>query len=456
MNTKQGVMEENKMGTMPVNRLLVSMSVPMMISMIVQALYNIVDSIFVARVSEEALAAVSLAFPMQILYISVGAGTGVGINAVLSRALGEKDFEKANKAAENGIFLSVMSYLIFLLIGIFAVGPFFRGQTQQPEIVSSGISYLSICLIFSIGVFTQMTFERLLQSTGKTFYTMITQGIGAIINIILDPIFIFGWLGFPAMGAAGAAIATVIGQISAGILAIIFNYRVNHEIKLDFRGFKPDRKIIKSIYIVGIPSVIMQAIGSVMTYGMNQILIQFSSTATAVFGVYFKLQSFVLMPIFGLNNGMIPIVAYNYGAANKERLMKTIKLSIGYAMAIMMCGLLAFQILPTELLKLFDASEHMMEIGIPALRTISISFLFAGYCIIVSSVFQALGNGVYSMVVSIARQLIVLLPVAYLLSKLGGLHTVWWAFPIAEIMSLVLSIIFLYCIYQKVIKHIGK
>ena len=299
-----------------------------------------------------------------------------------------------------------------------------------------------------------MTFERLLQSTGKTFYTMITQGIGAIINIILDPIFIFGWLGFPAMGAAGAAIATVIGQISAGILAIIFNYRVNHEIKLDFRGFKPDRKIIKSIYIVGIPSVIMQAIGSVMTYGMNQILIRFSSTATAVFGVYFKLQSFVLMPIFGLNNGMIPIVAYNYGAANKERLMKTIKLSIGYAMAIMMCGLVAFQILPTELLKLFDASEHMMEIGIPALRTISISFLFAGYCIIVSSVFQALGNGVYSMVVSIARQLFVLLPVAYLLSKVGGLHTVWWAFPIAEIMSLSLCTLFFYKTYHKVIKQI--
>lgn len=451
---KSEVIQENKMGTMPVNKLLISMSVPMMISMIVQALYNIVDSIFVARVSEEALAAVSLAFPMQILYISVGAGTGVGINAVLSRALGEKDFEKANKAAENGVFLALMSYLVFLLVGIFAVGPFFRGQTQQPEIVSSGISYLSICLIFSIGVFTQMTFERLLQSTGKTFYTMITQGIGAIINIILDPIFIFGWFGLPAMGAGGAAIATVIGQISAGILAIIFNHRVNHEIKLDFKGFIPDKMIIKAIYIVGIPSVIMQAIGSVMTYGMNQILIQFSSTATAVFGVYFKLQSFVLMPIFGLNNGMIPIVAYNYGAANKVRLMKAIKLSIGYAIAIMLCGLAAFQIFPTELLKLFDASEHMMEIGIPALRTISISFLFAGYCIIVSSVFQALGNGVYSMVVSIARQLFVLLPVAYVLSRTGGLHMVWWAFPIAEIMSLSLCTLFFYKTYHKVIKLI--
>ena len=454
MSHKSEVVQENKMGTMPVNKLLVSMSVPMMISMIVQALYNIVDSIFVARVSEEALAAVSLAFPMQILYISVGAGTGVGINAVLSRALGEKDFEKANKAAENGVFLALMSYLVFLLVGIFAVGPFFRGQTQQPEIVSSGISYLSICLILSIGVFTQMTFERLLQSTGKTFYTMITQGIGAIINIILDPIFIFGWFGLPAMGAGGAAIATVIGQISAGILAIIFNHRVNHEIKLDFKGFIPDKMIIKAIYIVGIPSVIMQAIGSVMTYGMNQILIQFSSTATAVFGVYFKLQSFVLMPIFGLNNGMIPIVAYNYGAANKVRLMKAIKLSIGYAIAIMLCGLAVFQIFPTELLKLFDASEHMMEIGIPALKTISISFLFAGYCIIVSSVFQALGNGVYSMVVSIARQLFVLLPVAYVLSRTGGLHTVWWAFPIAEIMSLSLCTLFFYKMYHKVIKLI--
>lgn len=352
---------------------------------------------------------------------------------------------------QNGVFLALMSYLVFLLVGIFAVGPFFRGQTQQPEIVSSGISYLSICLIFSIGVFTQMTFERLLQSTGKTFYTMITQGIGAIINIILDPIFIFGWFGLPAMGAGGATIATVIGQISAGILAIIFNHRVNHEIKLDFKGFIPDKMIIKAIGYS-----ICDHAGNRFRYDVwyEPDIDSISSTATAVFGVYFKLQSFVLMPIFGLNNGMIPIVAYNYGAANKVRLMKAIKLSIGYAIAIMLCGLAVFQIFPTELLKLFDASEHMMEIGIPALKTISISFLFAGYCIIVSSVFQALGNGVYSMVVSIARQLFVLLPVAYVLSRTGGLHTVWWAFPIAEIMSLSLCTLFFYKMYHKVIKLI--
>lgn len=443
--------QENKMGVMPVNKLLITMSLPMMISMIVQALYNIVDSIFVSQVSEAALTAVSLAFPLQILSIAVGAGTGVGINAILSRSLGEKDFEKANKVASNGVFLTVMSYLVFVLIGIFAVRPFFMAQTNQEEILNSGISYLSICLIFSIGVFTQMTFERLLQSTGKTFYTMITQGTGAIINIIMDPILIFGWFGLPAMGATGAALATVIGQMIAATLAIIINHRVNHEVKLTFRNFKPDGKIIGSIYSVGIPSIIMQAIGSIMTYGMNQILIQFTSTATAVFGVYFKLQSFILMPVFGLNNGMIPIVAYNYGAANKERVLKTIRFSVFYAIAIMLIGLSVFQIFPTQLLMLFNASPNMLEIGIPALRIISLSFIFAGYCIMISSVFQALGNGVYSMVVSIARQLLVLLPVAYLLSRTGELSLVWWAFPAAEIMSLVLCTVFLYKTYTNVI-----
>ena len=443
--------QENKMGVMPVNKLLITMSLPMMISMIVQALYNIVDSIFVSQVSEAALTAVSLAFPLQILSIAVGAGTGVGINAILSRSLGEKDFEKANKVASNGVFLTVMSYLVFVLIGIFAVRPFFMAQTNQEEILNSGISYLSICLIFSIGVFTQMTFERLLQSTGKTFYTMITQGTGAIINIILDPILIFGWFGLPAMGATGAALATVIGQMIAATLAIIINHRVNHEVKLTFRNFRPDGKIIGSIYSVGIPSIIMQAIGSIMTYGMNQILIQFTSTATAVFGVYFKLQSFILMPVFGLNNGMIPIVAYNYGAANKERVLKTIRFSVFYAVAIMLIGLSVFQIFPTQLLMMFNASPSMLEIGVPALRIISLSFLFAGYCIMISSVFQALGNGIYSMVVSIARQLVVLLPAAYLLSKTGELSLVWWAFPASEIMSLILCTVFLYKTYHDVI-----
>jgi len=451
MEKKIEQFEENKMGVMPINKLLISMSLPMMISMIVQALYNVVDSIFVSQVSEAALTAVSLAFPLQILSIAVGAGTGVGINAVLSRALGEKNYTKANKAAENGVFLAFLSYLVFLLIGIFAVKPFYMTQTNQPEILNSGISYLSICLIFSVGIFTQMTFERLLQSTGKTFYSMVTQGTGAIINIILDPILIFGWFGMPAMGATGAAIATVIGQTVAGILAIIINHKVNKEIQIGYRGFRPDGKIIKTIYSVGVPSIIMQAIGSVMTYGMNRILIQFSSTATAVFGVYFKLQSFIFMPVFGINNGMIPIVAYNYGAANKERLIKTIKYSVVYAVAIMLIGLAVFQTMTEKLLLLFNASTNMLEIGIPALRIISISFIFAGYCIVTSSVFQALGNGVYSMVISIARQLIVLLPAAYLLSKVGGLHTVWWAFPASEIMAVSLCTYFLYKTYRKVI-----
>ncbi len=456
MNQEVNVQPENKMGIMPVNKLLISMSLPMMISMLVQALYNIVDSVFVAKVSEGALTAVSLAFPIQILAISVGAGTGVGINAVLSRALGEKEFEKANKASENAVFLTILSYLVFLLIGIFGTPIYFKMQTNDPEILNAGISYLSICMICSFGVFAQMTFERLLQSTGKTIYTMITQGTGAIINIIMDPIMIFGLLGFPKMGAAGAALATVTGQIIAGALAIILNYKKNHEIHINMKGFRPDRNIIGRIYAVGVPSIIMQSISSLTTYGMNHILINFTSTAAAVFGVYFKLQSFFFMPLFGMNNGLVPIIAYNYGAGKKDRLVKAIKLSMLYAFILMLFGIGVFQSIPAILLGFFNASETMMEIGIPALRIISISFLFAGFCIICSSVFQALGNGVYSMFVSIARQLVVLLPTAYLLARFGGLHLVWWSFPIAEVMSLSLSSIFLYCIYHKVIKNIGE
>lgn len=450
------IQKENKMGVMPVNKLLLSMSLPIMISMLVQALYNIVDSIFVAKISENALTAVSLAFPIQSLMIATATGTGVGVNAILSKSLGEKNFEKANRTAVNGVFLAVMSYILFVIIGLTVTMPFYRSQTSDAEILAYGKQYLTIVCVASIGLFAQIIFERLLQSTGKTIYTMITQGTGAIINIILDPILIFGLLGFPAMGVTGAAVATVAGQIVGGIMGIVINEKVNHEIKLIWKGFRPSLQMIGAIYRVGVPSIIMQAIGSLMTYGMNLILISFTSTATAVFGVYFKLQSFIFMPIFGLNNGMIPIVAYNYGAGKKERLIKTVKLSVAYAMAVMVIGFLIFQTLPQVLLQWFNASDRMMEIGVPALRIISISFLLAGFCIICGSVFQALGNGVYSMVVSIARQLVVLLPVAFLLSKLGNVNYVWWAFPIAELMSLALSTFFLFRIYHKIIKHIGS
>lgn len=455
METKE-MTKENKMGVMPVNQLLISMSLPMMISMLVQALYNIVDSVFVSRINENALTAVSLAFPIQTLMIALGSGTGVGINALLSKSLGEKNFNKANKTAVNGIFLSWVSYVVFLLVGIFLTGPFYLSQTKDAQIIEYGKQYLTIICCCSFGMYTQFVSERLLQSTGKTFYTMITQGTGAIINIILDPIFIFGYFGVPRMGVAGAAVATVIGQIVAGIAAMIINIKKNTEIKIQFRGFKPDMHIIAQIYRVGIPSIIMQAIGSVMTYGMNKILLAFTSTAAAVFGVYFKLQSFIFMPVFGLNNGMVPIIAYNYGAGKKDRLIKTIKLSIAYAVVLMLIGFAVFQIFPAQLFALFEASETMLSIGIPALRIISISFLLAGFSIVCSSVFQALGNGVYSMFVSIARQLVVLLPVAYLLSLSGSVTNVWWAFPIAELMAVLLSSFFMYRIYHKVIKYIGE
>ena len=448
--------KENKMGVMPVNKLLMNMSLPMMISMLVQALYNVVDSIFVSRIDENALTAVSMAFPIQSLMIALGAGTGVGVNALLSRSLGEKDYDRVNKAAGNGIFLAGINYLVFLLVGILVTTPFYLSQTKDAQILSYGQQYLTIICCCSFGMYGQFIFERLLQSTGRTFYTMITQSIGAIINIILDPIFIFGYFGVPKMGVAGAAIATVIGQIIAGTIALVINIKKNDEIQLKLKGFRPDGKIIARIYEVGIPSIIMQAIGSVMTYGMNRILIVFSSTAVAVFGVYFKLQSFIFMPVFGLNNGMVPIIAYNYGAGKKDRLIKTLKLSIIYAVGLMLLGVIIFQLFPAPLFALFDASETMLSIGIPALRIISLSFIFAGFCIVCGSLFQALGNGIYSMVVSIARQLLVLLPVAYLLSLSGKVEAVWWAFPIAEIVSLSLTVFFMFRINRKVISRIGE
>ncbi|NLL77370.1 MAG: MATE family efflux transporter [Clostridiales bacterium] len=448
--------KENKMGHMPVNKLLLSMSLPIMVSMLVQASYNVVDSVFVAMIDENALTAVSLAFPIQSLMIAVAVGTGVGINAVLSKSLGEKKYDKVNMTAANGVFLAIISYLVFLVTGLTAVVPFYRSQTADAQILQYGKIYLTIICVSSLGIFVQITFERILQSTGKTIFTMLTQGTGAIINIILDPILIFGLLGMPKLGMAGSAVATVMGQTIAGILAVVINHKANQEVKIHFKGFRPNKDIIKQIYLVGIPSIVMQAMGSLMTYGINLILISFTATATAVFGVYFKLQSFVFMPIFGLNNGMVPIIAYNYGAGKKDRLIKTIKLSIVYAVLLMIVGFIIFQTCPHMLLLLFNASETMLSIGKPALRIISIGFLVAGFSIICSSVFQALGNGIYSMIISLIRQLIVLLPAAYLLSRLGNVNYVWWAFPIAEIVAIALSAFFLIRIYRKVIRHIGE
>ena len=452
------VKEENKMGTMPVGKLIFNMSLPMMVSMLVQALYNIVDSIFVAKLSENALTAVSLAFPLQTLLIAVGAGTGVGMNALLSKSLGEKNFKKANDTAANAAVLYILSYILFLILGFSVVKPFYLIQIGNAyvEIMEMGIEYLSTVMIFSFGLFTQFFFERLLTSTGRTIFSMTSQLTGAVTNIILDPILIFGLFGAPKMGVTGAAIATVIGQCVAGIVAAACNHKYNHDVKLSFKGFKPDLKIIGTIYAVGVPSIIMQSIGSIMTYCMNRILIEFSSTATAVFGVYFKLQSFFFMPVFGLNNGITPIIAYNYGAKQRKRMIHTIKLSMAVAFCLTFVGFIAFEAIPQVLLGMFNSSQQLLEIGIPALRIIGIHFLIAWFCIVAGTVFQALGKAVFSMIVSIMRQLFVLVPAAYILAKVGGLHAVWWSFPIAEIISLAVSLTFLIRIYNTIIKKLPE
>jgi len=446
---------ENKLGTMPINSLLFHMAVPIIISMLVQALYNVVDSIFVGRLSEEALNAVSLAFPLQNLMISVAVGTGVGINALLSKSLGEKKFDQASRTAENGLFLAAISGAVFLVFGFLGSELFFKVQTDIASIVTQGKIYLSICSVCSFGMFFQVAMERILQATGRTVYTMITQLTGAVINLILDPILIFGLFGFPRMEIAGAAIATVLGQIVAACLNFYFNHRFNTDVHIRLRGFRPSRRIIGAIYSVGVPSIAMSSIGSVMVFGMNKILLAFTPTATAVFGVYFKLQSFIFMPVFGLNNGMVPIVAYNYGARKPDRIVKTVKLSICCGVGIMVIGFIIFQLFTAPLLRMFeaeDATGAMIEIGVPALRIISVSFLFAGYCIVSSAMFQALGHGVLSLTMSCVRQLMVLLPVALLLSRIGGLHVVWWAFPFAELFSVTLASIFLRRIYQTEIR----
>lgn len=436
-------LRENKMGTMPENKLLLSMAVPMMISMLVQALYNIVDSIFVSRICEDALTAVSMAFPWQNIVISIAVGFGVGINALLSRALGQKNAERVNQVAVNGLLLAGLSYLLVLVAGLIGIRAYMRTQTDIETIVNYGITYLNICILCSFGVFVEITFERFLQATGRTVYSMITQLTGAITNIILDPILIFGLLGFPKLGIAGAAWATVIGQCVGAVVAVTLNHFKNPEVHLRLRHIRPNGRLMGEITAISIPSIIMSCISSLTCFVMNMILIAYSSTAVAVFGVYFKLQSFVFMPVFGLNNGMVPIIAYNYGAQKPERIHKTIRLGMVYAVAIMVVGLLVFQLIPKELLLMFDASDAMLEIGAPALRIMSLAFVFAGIGIVSGSSCQAFGYSVYSMLISIARQIVVLIPAAYLLSLTGVLRSIWFAFPIAEIFSLILSLFFL-------------
>ena len=447
---------ENIMGTMDVNPLLIKLSIPMMISMLVQALYNVVDSIFVARVSENALTAVSLAFSLQNMMFAVGIGTGVGVNALLSKSLGEKNQSRANKTAENGLFLALCSYLVFLVLGLTVVRPYFYAQTADADIAEQGIRYLTICCVLSLGMFMQVMNEKLLAATSRTTLSMISQLVGAIVNIILDPIFIFGYCGEALSGTTGAALATVIGQFCGAGVSFYLNLRKNPDIRLDFKGFRPSAEAIKRIYVVGLPSIAMQCVGSVMTFLMNQILMAFTATAVAVFGVYFKLQSFVFMPIFGMNNGMVPIISYNYGARKPERVKKTIRLSVFYAECIMLVGFCIFQFLPDKLLGLFAASDAMLAIGVPALRIICPHFLLAGAGIVLSSVFQALGNGVFSLTVSICRQLVVLIPAAWLLSRTGEVNMVWWAFIIAEVASLALSLVFMARINRTVIVPLSE
>ena len=445
-------LRENKMGVMPVGRLLINMALPMIISMLVQALYNVVDSIYVSRISESAVTALSLAFPIQNMQIGFAVGIGVGINALLSKSLGEGDQEAANRTAGNGMILMLIVTGAFMLFGFFGVRPFYEVQSNVAETVEGGIAYSRICCVFVLGSFMQIYAERLLQSTGRTVLSMVSQATGAIINIILDPVFIFGWFGLPALGMAGAAIATVIGQWSAALLGLYLNEKHNPEVQFGRRYAKLDGKIVKAILTVGIPSIIMNAIGSVMNFGMNQILQGFTETATGVFGIYFKIQSFFFMPLFGLNGATISIIAFNYGARKPERIIKTLKLSCGAGLALMVTGLLVFQFAPDLLLGMFNPTEEFLMIGRSCLRTISWSFPIAAVCIILSASFQALGNGIYATITSICRQLGVLLPAAYLLSLSGNVNLVWLAYPIAELASGSATMFFFIRIFRQKIK----
>mgnify|MGYP000844946402 FL=1 len=444
-------LSENKMGVMPVGRLLFNMAGPMIVSMLAQALYNVVDSVIEAQLNEDALSALSLAFPMQNFMIAVGTGLGVGVNALISRSLGERRQEAANGYAMQGLLLAGISYAVFLLIGLLGAGAFISAQAGgMARIASYGEVYLRICCACSFGFFAQITLERILQSTGRNMMTMITKSTGAVINIILDPILIFGLLGAPKLGVAGAAIATVIGQCAAALLALFMNLRFNSDVQLRVKLLRPHKEYLAQILMIGIPSVLMVSISSVMTFCMNKILIAFTSTAVAVFGVYFKLQSFIFMPIFGLNNGLVPIVSFNYGARHRERMERAVRLAYITAEVIMIIGLAIFQLVPDKLLFLFGGSADMLSIGVPALRIISTSFLFAGIAIVSSSLCQALGRGMYSLAVSFGRQIVVLVPAAFLLSRLGQLNLVWLAFPIAEVASIILALFFV----RRTIRHL--
>ena len=458
MEKPSNALKENKMGTMPLGKLLVNMAVPMVLAMLVQALYNVVDSLYVSRISESAVTALSLAFPVQNIQIGFATGIGVGVNSVLSKSLGEGNRENANRAAGNGMVLVGIVAVAFILFGVFATRPFFAIQSGVQETVDGGAAYLSICCIFSIGIFVEVLGERLLQASGRTVYTLITQGSGAVANILLDPVFIFGFepLGIPAMGMAGAAVATVLGQWLAAILAVIFNFKCNPDVQFGLKYFKVKKQTMKPILTVGIPSVIMVAIGSVMNFSMNQILQGFSETATSVFGIYFKLQSFFFMPLFALNNATISIMAFNYGARDPKRIMGTLKRAVVTAMVITLLGLLAFQFLPDLLLGMFNPSDEFLRIGRQALRTISWAFPLAAIGISVSASFQALGDGIYSTITSLCRQMLVLLPAAYLLSLSGEVTRVWWAYPIAEVVSTVVVLLLFSRIYKQKIKPLTE
>lgn len=454
MEKPSNALTENKMGTMPLGKLLANMAIPMVLAMVVQALYNVVDSLYVSRISESAVTALSLAFPVQNIQIGFATGIGVGVNSILSKSLGESNQENANRAAGNGMVLVGIVFLAFILFGVFAARPFFEIQSNVEETVNGGVDYLSICCIFSLGIFVEVLGERLLQASGRTAYTLLTQGTGAVVNILLDPVFIFGVepLGIPAMGLAGAAIATVIGQWIAAILAVIFNIKCNPDVQFGLQYFKVKKQVMQPILMVGIPSVIMVAIGSVMNFSMNQILQGFSETATSVFGIYFKLQSFFFMPLFGINNATISIMAFNYGARDPKRIMGTLKRAAVVAFTIMILGLLAFQFLPDLLLGMFNPSDEFLRIGRQALRTISWAFPMAAIGIAVSASFQALGDGIYSTITSLCRQLLVLLPAAYLLSLSGEVTRVWWAYPIAEVISCCVTVALFLRIYNRKIK----
>ncbi len=445
------------MGTMPVAKLLVNMAVPMIMSMLVQAMYNVVDSIYISRYSESAVTALGLAFPIQNVQIGFAIGIGVGVNSLLSKSLGEGNTERANRTAGNGIFLALIATVIFMLFGIFGVRPYYQMQGASPDVVSNGIAYSSICCIATLGIYFEVLFERMLQATGRTMHTMVTQGVGAVINIVLDPVFIFGVdaLGIPAMGAAGAAVATVLGQWAAAALALVFNLKCNPDIKLSFKNILPQSDVVGPILTVGIPSMIMNSVSSVMNFSMNQILLGFEAvgeTATGVFSIYYKLQSFFFMPLFGLNNATISIVAYNYGASRPQRIIKTLKLAVGAALCFMILGMLSFVLIPKVMLGIFELSPTFVEMGTVALRTIGLHFPLAAIGICLGAAFPALGNGMYSTITSLCRQMLALLPVAWLLSLSGDVNMVWWAFPIAEVVSLMATLFFFARIYRQKIK----